>query len=88
MSCGRSSQTYRCPRDSSICRGNTPAGEIQDFYQDNMIKANWLSAGTAGSEKITLTFEKGSGATKERCMITIYTLDDKTIVEIQLDPAK
>ena len=69
-------------------RGNTPAGEIVDFYQDNMIQANWLSAGTAGAKKVMLTYEKGSGATKERCIVTIYALDDKTVVEIQLDPAK
>ena len=71
-----------------IYRGTTPVEEVFDFYREKMIAANWVESGYTVGEKFMVTFGKGSDATKERCVVIVYSLRDKTIVEIMLDPVK
>jgi hypothetical protein len=71
-----------------LYRGRIPPSEIRDFYREKMLTANWEEIGCAGGEKIALTFVKGSGDSKERCQVTIFSVQDKTLVEIHLDPMK
>ena len=71
-----------------IYRGDIPADEVQDYYRENMVSVNWEEVSLVGGEKTTITFEKGSGNTKERCVVVIYALEEKTIVDIRLDPVK
>ncbi len=69
-------------------RGLLPDEEVRDFYREKMIGVNWREDVHTGGEKTTIIFEKGSGDNKERCVVTIYTIEDRTIVEIELDPVK
>lgn len=69
-------------------RGDLPADEVQDYYREKMLSANWQESGYSGGEKASIAFEKGTGTSRERCVVTIYTLKKKTMVEIQLDPMK
>jgi len=71
-----------------LYRGDYPTEEVQDFYREKMLSANWQETGYSGGEKTLINFEKGSGNTRERCVVTIYTIQLKTIIEIQLDPVK
>ncbi len=71
-----------------IYRGTLPVPEVVSDYQKKMITANWVDAGSSEGEKTKLAFEKGSGTTKERCSIMIFTVGEMTLVEIHLDPVK
>jgi len=69
-------------------RGHIPAAEVQDFYREKMLNANWEEVGLMSGEKTEIVFEKGSGDTRERCIVTVQMIGEKTIVEIKLDPVK
>jgi hypothetical protein len=72
-----------------IYRGTLPVPEVISDYQEKMITANWVDAGSSErGAKMELVYEKGSGTTKERCLITIYSIGEMTIVEVHLDPVK
>jgi hypothetical protein len=71
-----------------IYRGTLPVPEVVSDYQQKMLTANWVDAGSSEGEKTKLVFEKGSGTTKERCSIIIFSVDDMTLVEVHLDPVK
>lgn len=63
-----------------------PPEEVKDYYRKNMLMANWRLTSSAGGDKTMMVFEKVSGTNKERCVVVIYAIQHKTLVEIQLDP--
>lgn len=69
-------------------RGDTSVEEVMRYYSENMPTTNWGDGGTSGGDKIEMDFYKTSDSNKERCTVYIYTVENKTIVEIHLDPIR